>query len=117
MIVSNSWKTTSERTEFTVIGGGLVSITPSSYAAATGYFVTFSGRCTTGAPNVLLVLYGPGQFAGGVQLSTPSVTADKTWSFKYSLDSSLPTGTYTMYVYDVPRTSSSTIQFTVGYTS
>jgi hypothetical protein len=117
MIVSDSWKTTSERTEFAVIGGGLVSISSSSYALATGNTVTFSGQCTTGAQNVLLVLYGPGQFAGGVELGTFSVNADKTWSFKYTLDATSPTGTYTLYVYDVPKTTSSNTQFTVGYAS
>jgi hypothetical protein len=117
MIVTDPWKTTSERTGFTVIGGGLVSISPSSYSAGTGDSVTFSGQCTTGAQNVLLVLYGPGQFAGGIELGTPSVSAEKTWSFKYSLDTTMTTGTYTMYVYDIPKTSSSTTQFTVGYAS
>ncbi|MFA4826005.1 MAG: PEGA domain-containing protein [Methanoregula sp.] len=117
MIVSDPWKTTSERIEFTVIGGGLVSISPSSYSAGTGDVVTFSGQCTTGAPNVILVLYGPGQYAGGIELGTFSVLADKTWIFKYTLDSTMPTGVYTMYVYDVPKTSSGNVQFTVGYAS
>jgi len=27
----------------------------------------------------------------------------------------MPTGDYTMYVYDVPKTASSTVKFTVGY--
>jgi hypothetical protein len=117
MIVSDTWKTTSERTEFTVIGGGLVSISPSSYSAAKGETVTFSGQCTTGAQNVLLVLYGPGQYAGGVELGAFSVLAEKTWIFKYTLDSSMPVGTYTMYVYDIPKTTSGNTQFTVGYTS
>jgi len=117
MIVSDPWKTTEERTEFTVIGGGLVSISPSTYSAGKGDSVTFSGQCTTGAQNVLLVLYGPGQFAGGIELGPFSVTADKTWNLKYTLDTTMPTGVYTMYVYDVPKTASSNTQFTVGYAS
>ncbi|MDO9550301.1 MAG: PEGA domain-containing protein [Methanoregula sp.] len=117
MIVTDAWKTTSERTEFTVIGGGLVSISPSSYSLGKGDSVTFSGQCTTGAQNVLLVLYGPGQFSGGVELGTFSVSAEKTWAFKYSLDATAPTGTYTMYVYDIPKTTSSNTQFTVGFAS
>ena len=115
MIVSDPWKTTSERTEFTVIGGGVVSISPSTASALAGTTVTFSGQCTTGAQNVLLVLYGPGQYTSGTELGPFSVSADKTWSFKYSLDSTMPTGYYTMYVYDVPRTSSGNTQFTIGY--
>jgi hypothetical protein len=117
MTVSDPRKTTFEKTEFTIIGGGLVSISPSSYSVGKGDSVTFSGQCTTGAQNVLLVLYGPGQYAGGVELGSPSVLADQTWIFKYTLDPTVSTGIYTIYVYDVPKTSSSTTQFTVGYAS
>jgi hypothetical protein len=114
MIVSDPWKTTSDRTEFTVIGGGVVSISPSTYSANAGNSITFSGQCTTGAQNVLLKLSGPGQFTNGVELGPFSVTADKTWKFKYTLDSTMPAGTYTMYVSDVPKTASGNTQFTVG---
>jgi hypothetical protein len=117
MIVEDADKTTSGRVEFSVVGGGVVSIAASSYAAAGGETITFSGQCTSGAQHVLLVLYGPGRYSSGVELGTLSVMADKTWTFKYTLDNSIPTGTYTMYVYDVPKTSSSTTQFTVGFTS
>ena len=117
LIVSDPWKTTEDRTEFTVIGGGLVSISPSSYSAARGDSVTFSGQCTTNAQNVLLVLYGPGQFTSGRDLGPISVSADKTWKFTFTIDSTMPTGTYTVYVYDVPKTTSGTTQFTLGYAS
>ncbi|MEI7856292.1 MAG: PEGA domain-containing protein [Methanomicrobiales archaeon] len=117
MIVTDPWKTTSERSEFTVIGGGLVSISPSSYAVASGNSITFSGQCTTGAQNVELGLYGPGQFAGGKVFGPLSVSADKTWKFMITLDATMPTGVYTMYVYDIPRTASGNTQFTVGYAS
>ena len=117
MVVEDPQKTTSDRVEFSVVGGGEVSITSNSYAATAGDVMRFSGRCTTGAPNVLLVLYGPGQFTGGVELGVFSVQADKTWNFKYTLDNSIPTGSYTMYVYDIPKTTSSTVQFSVGYIS
>ncbi len=115
VIVSDPWKTTSERTEFTVIGGGVVSISPSTYSAGTGTSMTFSGQCTTGAQSVLLALYGPGLYTNGKELGPFSVTADKTWSFTVTLDSTMPTGVYTMYVYDVPKTSSGNTQFTIGY--
>jgi hypothetical protein len=65
----------------------------------------------------MLVLYGPERFSSGVEMGTLSVMADKTWSFKYNLDTTMPTGLYTMYVYDIPKTASSTTQFTVGYAS
>jgi len=115
MIVSDPWKTTSERTEFTVIGGGVVSISSSTYSAVMGSSITFSGQCTTGAQSVLLALYGPGLYTNGKELGPFSVTADKTWSFKITLDSTMPNGVYTVYVYDVPKTSSGNTQFTIGY--
>jgi hypothetical protein len=116
-IAEDPQKTTSARVEFSVVGGGAVSITSSSYAIAKGDTITFSGLCTTGAQNVLLVLYGPDRYSSGVELGAISVMADKTWSFKYTFDPSAPTGSYTMKVYDIPKTTSSSTQFTVGYTS
>jgi hypothetical protein len=117
LIVEDAHKTTSSSVEFSVVGGGEVSIAASSYAAAPGETITFSGQCTSGAQNVLLVLYGPQRFSSGVELGSLSCMADKTWNFKYTLDNYMPTGSYTMYVYDIPKTTSSTTQFTVGFTS
>ena len=53
----------------------------------------------------------------GVELGSLSCMADKTWNFKYTLESSMPAGYYKMYVYDLPKTTSSNTQFTVGFTS
>jgi hypothetical protein len=117
LVVVDESRTSSDRVEFNVIGGGEVTVASNSYSAARGENLIFSGRCTTGAQNVLLVLFGPERYAGGVELGSVSVTADKTWNFKFALDNYMPTGHYTMMVYDVPRTSSSTTQFTVGFTS
>lgn len=117
LVAEDDARTISNRVEFTVVGGGEVSITSNSFSAATGETLKFSGRCTTGAQKVLLVLYGPERFSGGVEMGTLSVSADKTWNFMYTLDNSMPTGSYTMYVYDIPKTSSGTTQFTVGFTS
>jgi len=117
LVVEDAKKTTSGRVEFSTVGGGVVSIAASSYAAAPGESITFSGQCTTGAQNVLLVLYGPARYSSGVELGSFSCLADKTWNFKYSLESYMPAGYYTMYVYDLPKTTSGTIQFTVGFTS
>ena len=116
-IAEDPQKTTSGRVEFSVVGGGGVSISSSSYAIAKGDTLTFSGMCTTGAQNVLLVIYGPDKYSSGVELGTISVMGDKTWNFKYTIDSAAPTGSYTMYVYDIPKTTSSSTQFTVGYAS
>jgi hypothetical protein len=115
MVVSDPWKTTSNQVDFTVIGGGLVSISPSTYSAAKGTSVTFSGQCTTGAQNVILVLYGPYSYSGGAFQATLPVLADKTWKYQFSVDSTMYNGVYTMYVYDVPRTTSGNVQFTIGY--
>jgi hypothetical protein len=117
LVVVDDSRTSSDRVEFNVIGGGEVTVASNSYSAARGENLIFSGRCTTGAQNVLLILYGPEQFSGGIELGSVSVTADKTWSFKYALDNYMPTGHYTMYVRDIPSTSSGTTQFTVGFTS
>jgi hypothetical protein len=117
LVVVDDSHISSDRVEFKVIGGGEVTVASNSYSAARGETLIFSGRCTTGAQNVLLVLYGPERFSGGVELGSVSVTADKMWNFKFSLDNYMPTGHYTIYVYDIPRTSSSTTQFTVGFTS
>lgn len=103
--------------EFSVIGGGEVTVVSSSYSAARGNVLQFSGLCTTGASNVQLVLYGPGQYAGGVGLGTFSVQANNNWNFAYTLDNTMPTGTYTLYAYDFPKTTSGTTQFSVGYAS
>ena len=117
LVVEDAKKTTSGRVEFSAVGGGIVSIAANSYAAAPGESITFSGQCTTGAQNVLLVLYGPARYSSGTELGSLSCLADKTWNFKYTLESSMPAGYYTMYVYDLPKTASSTTQFTVGFTS
>jgi hypothetical protein len=117
MVVNDAKKISSDGIAFSVIGGGEVAISANSYSAAKGDTILFSGRCTTGAQNVLLVLYGPDRFSSGVDLGTLSVFADKTWNFKYSVDATMPTGIYTMYVYDVPKTTSGSTQFTIGYSS
>ena len=116
-VAEDPQKTTSGRVEFSVVGGGEVSISSNSFAVAKGDTIRFSGQCTTGAQNVLLVLYGPERYSSGVELATVSVMGDKTWSFKYTLDITTPTGVYTMNAYDVPKTTSGSTQFTVGFTS
>ena len=114
LVVEDVNKTTSDRVEFSIVGGGEVSISSNSYSAIRGDSLRLSGQCTTGAQNVLLVLFGPERFSSGIELGSVSVTADKTWNFRYYLDSSMPVGLYTIYVYDIPKTASSTTQFTVS---
>jgi hypothetical protein len=117
IVVADAAKTVQNRAEFSVIGNGQVTITPSSYAVSRGNIITFSGRCTTGAQKVQISLVGPERFTSGVDLGTFAVTADKTWSFRYTVDSTMPTGVYTIYAFDVPKTTSGSTQFTVGFAS
>ncbi|WAC05172.1 MAG: PEGA domain-containing protein [Methanoregula sp.] len=114
MVVDDPEKVSSGRVEFSVTGGGEVTISANRFFASKGDTITFSGRCTTGAKTVLLILAGPDRFSSGVEISSPSVTADKTWSYTYTFDSSMPAGYYTMTVNDIPRTATSNVQFTLG---
>ena len=115
IIATDPEKKVTVKKEFSVIGGGVVTAISNKYSAGRGDTLQFSGLCTTGAPNVQLVLYGPDRYAGGVQLGTLSVQANKNWNFAYTLDNTMPTGIYTLYTYDVPKTASGTTQFTVGF--
>lgn len=115
IVATDPEKKVTVKKEFSVIGGGEVTVVSNSYAAAKGDTLRFSGLCTTGAPAVQLVLYGPDRYAGGIELGTFSVQANKNWNFAYTLDNTMPTGVYTIYAYDIPKTSSGTAQFSVGY--
>jgi hypothetical protein len=72
----------------------------------------FSG---TGAPNqnVLLVLYGPGKYANGVQVIQASVGADGHWYYQWNPGYSLVSGSYTMVVSDAGKTTSARAGFSV----
>jgi hypothetical protein len=117
LVVTNAQKTIFDRVRFTAIGNGVVTVTPSSYAIGKGSAVTFSGKCTTGAQNVEIVLFGPERFAGGIGLGSFSVMADQTWSYRFATDVTMPTGIYTIYASDVPKTTSGSSQFTIGFAS
>jgi hypothetical protein len=117
IVASDAGPTISDRVSFTVIGNGEVTVIPSRYAVPKGETITLSGRCTTFAPNVELVLFGPERYAGGISLGTFSVMADQTWSYRYTTESAMPTGIYTVYASDVPKTASGSSQFTIGYAS
>ncbi|OPX63265.1 MULTISPECIES: PEGA domain-containing protein [unclassified Methanoregula] len=117
ILAESERKTASVRKEFTAIGNGIVSVSPSSYAIAKGETVILSGRCTTNAPSVRVVLFGPERFGSGVELGSFSVKGDQTWSYRFVTDLTMPTGIYTVYVSDVPKTTSGTAQFTLGFAS
>jgi hypothetical protein len=117
IVVSDAEKTVSDRVGFTVIGNGKVTVSSSRYSILPGEFLTFSGMCTTGATSVQLTLSGPGRFSTGVDLGTYSLTADNTWSYRYTVDNAAPVGIYTIYVNDLPKTAFDSSQFTVRYDS
>jgi len=117
IIATDAGKTVSRRATFTATGDGVVSVSPNSYAVVTGETVILSGRCTTGAPTVRVVLSGPGRFGGGVDIGNVAVMADQTWSMRYTTDLSMPTGVYSVYVSDVPQSTTGSAQFTIGFAS
>jgi hypothetical protein len=117
IVATDAAKTVSRRATFTAVGDGVVSVSPNSYAVVTGETVILSGRCSTGAPSVKVVLSGPGRYGGGVDLGTVAVMADQTWSMRYTTDLSMPAGVYSVYVSDVPQSASGSTQFTIGYAS
>ncbi len=117
IVASDVRKTVSDRATFTTIGNGLVSVTPSNYAVTSGETFTLSGRCTSGAPNVRVVLFGPDKFASGVDLGSFPVMTDQTWSMRYTTDLTMPPGVYSVYVSDVPQTTTGSTQFTIGFAS
>jgi hypothetical protein len=113
IVASDVQKTTSVRAGFNVVGGGQLAVTTSRSTYTVGDTITFSGRCTTGAQNVILTLYGPGQFTNGISLGTQSINADNTWTYKYVTSYSTPAGAYIIYVNDAQRTASATSGFSV----
>jgi len=117
IIAYDAAQTVSGRATFRAIGNGVVSVHPSSYAVIRGGTVIFSGQCTTGAPSVRVVLSGPDRYSGGLDLGSFPVNADNTWSLRYTTDISMPVGVYSVYVSDIPQTTTGSAQFTIGFAS
>jgi hypothetical protein len=113
-VVSDATKSVSDRAEFAVVGGGEVTITMNRYTVNRGDTITFSGRCTTGAGNVILALSGPGMYSNGVEIGRPSVVADKSWTYKYNFNYGMPPGYYSVSVYDAQQTASAYVQFFIS---
>lgn len=72
----------------------------------------FSG---TGTPNqnVLLVLYGPGKYTNGVQLTQTNVGSDGHWYYTWNPGYSVLSGSYTMVVSDSGKTMSARVAFSI----
>jgi hypothetical protein len=115
LVAIDAGKITSAEVKFTVIGNGEVTVSMNSYSLGKGDTISFSGRCTTGAPSVKLTLFGPGKYTSGVIIGTIPVTSENTWSYRYPVDKTMPTGTYTISVSDEPKTDTETTQFSIGF--
>jgi hypothetical protein len=109
MIAFDKTKSVSATAPFSVVGGGTVSILASSTIVPQGGTVTYTGLCTTGSNSVILTLYGPGQLASGIQISTLTLNADNTYSYRYTFDLTRPTGSYTMTVSDLQHTATASV--------
>jgi len=114
MIAYDKQKIASDKALFSVVGGGTVGISTNNYVVSQGDTVTYSGLCTTGSKSVILTLYGPGQYANGVDLATLPLNADNTWSYKYKFDMAKPLGSYTMSVHDAQNTASDSVAITLN---
>ncbi len=114
LVVTDASKTMSARADFSVVGGGQVSVATGRYSYSIGDPVVFSGICTTGAQSVNLVLYGPVQFTNGVSLGSQTVNADGSWNFRYLTSYGMPVGTYTISVQDAQGTSSGSASFSLN---
>jgi hypothetical protein len=113
MVVSDAAKTMSARAGFSVVGGGQVTAATGRYSYGRGDPVVISGRCTTGAQNVILTLYGPAEFTNGVSLGAQTVNADNSWSYRYMTSYGMPVGTYTIAVKDAQGTASGSASFSL----
>jgi len=113
VIAYDKEKTVSDKTLFSVVGGGTVGIATTSSVAYQGDTVKYSGLCTTGAKSITLTLSGPGQFSNGVNVATLPLNADNTWTFKYKFDQTSPIGTYTMTVRDAQNTATDSVAITL----
>jgi len=129
-VVYDSQNTTSANTGFTVLGSSTpvgsrgsanaassITISESRYVISAFNSITFTGFCPTGSANVILTLYGPGQYTNGIVVSTPSVNANQIWSYTWTAGGSITAaqiGVYTMTVQDAERTQSASVQFTLN---
>jgi hypothetical protein len=129
-VVYDSQNTTSAYTGFKVIGSGApvgssgsgnavssITISESRYVISAFDSIIFTGFCPTGSANVILTLYGPGQYSQGVVVSTPVVNYNQIWSYTWNPGGSVTAaqiGTYTMTVQDAEKTQSASVQFTLN---
>jgi len=113
IIATNIQRSQSDRDQFVVIGGGIVSVAPNRATYSLGDSVGLSGRCTTGSNTVIVTLFGPGQYANGAVIGMQSVTADQTWSMKFATTRTMALGLYSVKVQDLQQTASSTASFSL----
>jgi uncharacterized protein YceK len=113
LVVTDASKTSSARAEFSVVGGGQVTVSTGRFSYAIGDPVVMSGMCTTGARTVILTLTGPQQFTNGISLGTQTVNADNSWSYRYITTNGMPVGSYTISARDAQGTASGSASFSL----
>jgi len=100
--------TPSKTTQPTQAAQNKVTIIADIYSVFFGDSVTFSGKCT-GSDSVILTLYGPGQYSNGIEMARQSVNSDNSWSYTWHSGTSNPSGKYSMFVYDIQKTTSASV--------
>ncbi|WAC05369.1 MAG: PEGA domain-containing protein [Methanoregula sp.] len=101
MYVYDAQRTASNRTGV-IVRAGELTITANPQSFIIGSPVTFAGT-STGSEIVILTVYGPGQYAGGLDVAHPDVLSDNTWSYTWNPGNSIQPGTYTFNVQDVQK--------------
>lgn len=112
MYVYDAQKTASGRTEV-IVRAGELTVTANPQSFIIGSPVTFSGT-STGSETLILTVYGPGQYSGGVDVAHPDVLSDDTWSYMWNPGYSIEPGTYTVTVQDIQKITSKSVKIIAG---
>jgi len=75
-----------------------------------GRTIKISGVCSNCGDYVHLWIYGPGQYAKGVEIAKPHLSYNEAWMFEWCTDSSLLPGIYTFHVNDSENTESDEVE-------
>ncbi|MFA5269266.1 MAG: PIN domain-containing protein [Methanoregula sp.] len=77
-----------------------------------GRSVTFAGHAYTGEGSVRLVVFGPGQFAEGIEIATPGISRSYSWIYTWNPGFDIAPGHYTVRVYDSQKRMSDEVTVT-----
>lgn len=90
-----------------------ISVAASKEVMIIGDSQTFFGSCTGGSSSVILVLYGPGKYANGVQIGQTTIAADNSWTYTWNPGTAVIKGSYTIVAYDGYKSASAKAYFTI----